>query len=398
MTVCPEPVSFHHKIGDVLLLSLLFLLGFLARFVFVPLMPLLEGELHMGHAQAGSLFLWMAVGFVSGQIFSGFLSSRIHHRGTLILSGLLVGGVLVFTPWAHSPALLKLLLAALGLAAGMHLPSAVATLAASVSRQDWGKAMGLHQTAPSLGMVLGPLLVEGALGWMSWRALVVTLGALSAGAGILYAWKGGSGAFPGRRPDLASLGDVLRLPGFWIMAVLFGAGIGAAVGVYSMLPLFLVHEKGWAPGPANILLGLSRLPGLVLTFLGGWLADRLGIRITMGSALILSGLTLVGMIPAQGRLLVLLVFLQPALITLFFAPAFAALSQAVPPARRSIATSFGPPLAFVIGGGLFPFLIGRFGDLGAFSTGLLGAGAYVAAVSALLPLLKFHPSADAEGC
>ncbi|RPJ21609.1 MAG: MFS transporter, partial [Desulfobacteraceae bacterium] len=54
---CPIPEPFRAKAGTVFFLAGLFLLNFMARFILAPLMPFLEQEIHITHAQAGSLFL-----------------------------------------------------------------------------------------------------------------------------------------------------------------------------------------------------------------------------------------------------------------------------------------------------------------------------------------------------
>ena len=85
---CPVPESFRSMLWNILFLAVLFFLAFIARFIFSPLMPVIESEMGITHAQAGTLFLVMSIGFFVGQVFSGFLSSRMNHRGSLALSAI----------------------------------------------------------------------------------------------------------------------------------------------------------------------------------------------------------------------------------------------------------------------------------------------------------------------
>lgn len=391
-------MSLRRILWDVVLISLMFFLGFLARFIFVPLMPTLEREWKISHEGAGTFFLFMAFGFISGQILSGLFSSRWNHRGNLIISAFLVGLSLFLVTLAPSLSILRIFLILLGFSAGLHLPSAVATIAASVDHEDLGKAMGVHQTAPILGMIIGPFLVEASFNVMSWRLLLCVISTSSVLLGLLFCLLGRTGSFAGKPPTVGHVKAVTGYPGFWVMVVIIGAGIGAAVGVYSMLPLFLIHEKGLNLSKANVLVGMSRIPCLFLTFLGGWLSDRLGMKITMAGSIIASGLALVGLVWSKGFLMNLFVFLQPALVSLFFAPAFAALSRCVPSTQRSIATSLAPPLAFVIGGGVIPYLLGYLGEHWSFSAGMGVIGIYSIGVAFLLMFLQFHPVEEGEGC
>jgi NNP family nitrate/nitrite transporter-like MFS transporter len=95
---CPIPEPFKANLGRILFLAGLFFLTFIGRFIFAPLMPAIEQELSISHVQAGALFLTMSLGFFVAQICSGFLSSRIKHKGTLVISTLGVGlALLVFS-------------------------------------------------------------------------------------------------------------------------------------------------------------------------------------------------------------------------------------------------------------------------------------------------------------
>ena len=99
---------------------------------------------------------------------------------------------------------IRLALIILGLAAGLHIPSALATITAMVRRQDWGKAMGVHSSAPTLGLVLGPLLVAALMGSVSWRTLIILLGAFSLFVGMAFLVFAKCGDFPGDAPKPAA--------------------------------------------------------------------------------------------------------------------------------------------------------------------------------------------------
>ena len=60
------------------------------------------------------------------------------------------------------------------------------------------------------------------------------------------------------------------------MILLFGLGVSATVGIYAMLPLYLVTERHVEASWANTIAALSRSHGPYLGLLGGWASDRLG--------------------------------------------------------------------------------------------------------------------------
>ena len=180
-----------------------------------------------------------------------------------------------------------------------------------------------------------------------------------------------------------------RQPGleFWLMVILFSMGISATLGVYSILPMFLVSEHGMAEQSANMLVGISRSTTLITAFFGGWLSDRFGSLKTMTVVLLLTGLftALLGFGP--GQLLQAWVWLQPLLAVCFFAPAFSALSQIGSPDARNIVISVAIPISFVLGGGVVPAGITRLADSGHFGLGLILAGLFIGSGSLLIRLL-----------
>jgi len=394
---CPIPEPFSAKAGTIFFITGLFLLNFLARFILAPLMPFLVEELHVSHAQAGSLFLLISSGFAFAQFGSGFVSSRLSHRKALILSGIAVGIALLGLGVARSLWTIRLALVALGLAAGLHIPSALATITAMVRRQDWGKALGVHSSAPTLGLVLGPLMVAALVGLVSWRILVMLLGVLSLLAGSCFLVFGKDGDFPGDAPRPSVLNRIIRLPSFWFMLVLFVMSLGGSVGVFTVLPLYLIAEQGMDKTFANMVLGLAQISGFLAVLGGGWFADRAGPRPAMAVLLVAGGAANIFLGLLSGRWLLIALFIQPALVGSFFPGAFSALSRIVPPSLRNVTASVVIPVAFLTGVGVFPALYGYLGQIRSFGLGFVLAGCFML----LGPLFAFALTFiehEQEGC
>jgi NNP family nitrate/nitrite transporter-like MFS transporter len=156
-----------------------------------------------------------------------------------------------------------------------------------------------------------------------------------------------------------------------------------------MLPLYLVTERGIDRNWANTLIALSRISGLGMAFVAGWVTDRLGALRTLGSVFLITGITtvLLGILPDS--LIVLMVFLQPIVAVCFFPPGFAALSSIGPPRNRNLAISFTIPVAFVLGGGAIPTGIGMMGDAGSFALGISLVGGLILTGVILSRYLRF---------
>jgi len=337
-------------------------------------MPTIQRELNIGHGEAGSLFLLISLGYFAGLLGSGFVSSRFTHRITIILSSLAVGGSLLAVALSQRLWGIWSGLILLGLSAGLYLPSGIAILTDMVNPRDWGKATAVHQLSTGLGFIVAPLLAEGLMIWFSWRGVLALLGGTAVVAGVAFTrFKGG--AFSGETIlSSQALRVLFTQASFWIMVTLFSIGIGANIGVYSMLPLYLVAEKGLERGCANILLALSRIAGLPVAFLMGWLADRIGSRRALGGVLLATGMATVLLGMAHGVSIIPVLFLQTPLAGSFFTVGVPALSRISPPQIRNVAVSFTLSVANLLGGGAIPAGIGIMGEEGFFPVGIILVG------------------------
>ncbi|MGD9364422.1 MAG: MFS transporter [Desulfobacteraceae bacterium] len=395
---CPMPEPFRDKIGITVFIAWLFFLGFVTRVMFAPLMPAIERDLGINHSQAGSLFLLMSIGYLLAPFCSGLISSRINHRGALKLSAWAVGVALLPFTFVNALWPIRFLLVMIGLSAGVHLPSAIATITAEVQKKDWGKALSVHQCAPPLSFVSAPIVAAVLLNWFSWRYVLVLWALLALASALAFSYRGKGGDFPGQLPSPQNVKQIIAKPSFWIMVLLFAMAMGGNAGIYSMLPLFFVNERGFDLTWANTLIGLSQTSGVIMVFVAGWITDRIGQIPSMVITLLATAVLTVLLGLLENTALVIVLFLQPAVLSSFFPAAFAALSRIAPPSLRSVTNALGPPLAFLIGGGVLPAVIGYMGETYTFSSGIVAAGGFMAVGPLLLLFLKLGQYDDQSGC
>ena len=193
-------VSFRTHVPLLLYLTGIFFLTFLARIVLTPLLPAIEGDLNIGHGKAGSLFLNISLGFFTGVLGSGLVSSHLTHRWTIILSSVAVEVSLLAVSLSHTLCWIRLGLIMVGLSTGLYLPSGIATLTDIVNPKDWGKAIAVHELAPILSFITALLLAEGLMIWFSWWGVVSVVGGAAIVAGGIFTCLGRGGAFFWRDP------------------------------------------------------------------------------------------------------------------------------------------------------------------------------------------------------
>ena len=390
-----EPARFLSAVRPVFFLVLIFLLNFIARIILSPLLPTIEKELRITHGQAGFFFFLISAGYLIGLLGSSFFASRTSHKITIVVSSTGVGIALVGISLASSLWTMRVGLVVLGLAAGLYIPSAIAAITSVIKQDHWGKAIAVHELAPNLAFFISPFFAELFLRSASWRSALAVLGASSLLASLAYHRYGRGGEFAGESPASDAFGALVRAPAFWLMLIMFGLGVSSTIGVYAMLPLYLVNERRMEPTWANTVVALSRAHGPFLGLLGGWVTDRLGPRRTMVVSLSFTGIAtlLLGMVSGWWTSAVVLI--QPLVAVWFFPAAFAALALIAGPNARNLAVAFTVPFGFMIGGGAIPTFIGMMGDAGLFRFGFVFAGALIACGGILAFLLKLPQSGKA---
>jgi MFS transporter, NNP family, nitrate/nitrite transporter len=390
MTPVPNQTSSNFPYVTVVFLTAIFFLNFIIRIIISPLMPTILEDMGLTPDQAGSFFLVSASGYCVALLCSGFVSSRFLHVKTIMFSAIATGLMMVMTGLSHDLTLMRWTVFAAGMAAGLYLPSGIAILTTTVAEKNWGKAMGIHELAPNVSFLLAPVLCEALLLWMTWRQVLFCVGAASILMGLSFLRFSRIRDFAGKAPNFKAFAPLAATPSFWCMMLLFSLGVSGTLGIYAMLPLFLVNAHGMTQAQANTLITLSRVATLPMPLVIGWISDRFGLKPVLATVLALNGLLVFGIGVSNGFLLQVWVFCQPVVAVCFFPPAFAALSHIGSEEMRSVAVSFTIPAAFLVGGGLVPSLIGILGDKGWFTAGFMAAGGLVLAGAAVPFFLTFH--------
>jgi len=356
-------------------LGVLFFLNIASRLVLGPLLPVIEGEFGLRHSGAGSLYFFLAAGSCVGLYLSGHVASRLSHRATIAVSGMTLGGALLAIAFTPSLLGIRAELLLLGIGAGLYLPSGVAVLTENTHEGSWGRVLAIHELGPNLGYICAPLIAELLLGFFAWQGVLGSMGVpaiLLSGAFLL---SGLGGTAPARRPGGATIALLARDRSFWGVASLFAVSIGLGLGIYSMMPLFLVNDMGMDRVHANLITGLSRISGLFSVFLAGALADRIGRPRTAVLSLGAAGTCAILLGVAQGPWITpLLAFLQAASAASFYPAGFALLSSVFPLPVRNLAVSMVLIVATLFGSGGVPPLIGVLADTVSFSFAFGAAG------------------------
>jgi len=178
------------KIRLLFLFWSLWFLNFSTRSILSPLLPLIEDELVLTHARAGSLFLCMSFGFTLSVFMSGWISKHIGYKRSIIISFFALALALIGFRFAETYFYFAAVSFFVGLTSGIYFPCAIPLITSIFSRENWGKVIGFHETAASSSFLAIPILVTLALRFFHWKSCFLIL----SGACLLAIFF--SGCFP----------------------------------------------------------------------------------------------------------------------------------------------------------------------------------------------------------
>ena len=172
------------------------------------------------------------------------------------------------------------------------------------------------------------------------------------------------------------------------MAIIWICGMGANLGIYSIIPLYLTKELHLDMGYANTILGISRLGSVGVAIACGFLIDRFDLRKIMFLVMIITSVVTVLMGLAPAKYVGIVLFLQALFVTGLFPVGLVAIAKTFNREMRGLATGIITAASTVFGSGIIPYFLGISGDLYSFRLGITILGIFVALASTLVFHLK----------
>ena len=362
------------KIFFLLLFWSLWYVNFSSRTVISPLLPIIEDEFAISHAVAGSIFSFLSIGYTITLLLSGVLSPRIGYKRSIALGLLILMTSLFFLRYSTTYTSLAVASLFIGLGAGIYLPSAIPLITAVFGRNHWGKAIAFHETAASFSVFSIPLLTAIALRFLNWRDIFFILSAACLIVCVFFfIFSPDPSPQKGKRVRFSS---VLRRGDFWVMAILWVFASSCALGLYNVIPLFLVKENGMHLETANTIFGFSRIGGFFVAIIAGFLVDRYRAKKILFLVILLTGLSTMSLALAQTiPFLVVMLFVQATIYPAFFPVALVAISRLTDFNERSIFTGTTIAIGVIFGIGLTPVILGAVADVWNFKVGIFSLGA-----------------------
>ena len=284
-------------------------------FMIAGLLQLLAADLQVSAARAGQLVLLFALSYAIGSPLMAALFARIERRRLLIAGLAAFAAIALAGSLAQSFAQLALVRVALGLTAGVFLPTASAVAASLTAPSLRGRALAVVTGGGTVAVALGVPLGAWIAGWGGWRTAYLLIAAVAA----LATW----GLAIGLPRGLASAPAAARTPSFsvtrerGVLPALLTTMLWATGGFsfYTYIALFLSGTLGFSAEGVSAVFCAIGVAAAFGTAAGGWATDRFGAeRVAQGFALmlvaILAGLSFAAQMLPRGLALPLIVGLS----------------------------------------------------------------------------------------
>lgn len=375
----PPAESARYRWTVLVMLTLVYTFNFIDRQILVILQEPIKADLGLSDAQLGLLTGFsFALVYVTAGIPIAWLADRSNRRNIVVAS---------LTFWSFMTAISglvqnygQLLAARIGVGVGEAggSPPSHSMISDYFPPSSRGTALSFY----SMGIYIGVLFGFAAGGWIAenfgWRNAFFVIGI----PGILYAlavfWvvkEPERGQYdPGGVPAKSSLKETMAhlssRPTFWWISVGCAFTAFVSYGNGNFMPSFLMRNHGLSLSEVGVILGLiSGLSGATGTFLGGFLADRLGVRDMRWYIWIPMLGALSAMIPAYYTLLgdnttLIIAAMIPSQIlgALYLGPCIATCHNLVSPGMRAMASAILYFVLNIIGLGLGPLTVGILSD------------------------------------
>jgi len=315
-----------------------------------PILPSLADKLHATPSQVELLFTSYLVVTALMMLITGWVSSRLGAKRTLILGLALI---VVFTTLAASAGSIDGIIGfriGWGLGNALFIATSLSVIVAS-ARGGFAGAIVLYETALGVGIATGPL-VGGLLGNVSWRGPffgVAVLMAISLTATAVLLPKTPP---VGRRESITEPIKALRhrsLATTSVVGLLYNWGFFTLLG-YSP---FLMHLSPLRLG--SVFFGWGALVAIFAVFGAPWLKERFGTARTLyGNFVLLAvDLAVIGTWPDNRMVVIAAVVVAGAFLGVSNTLVTTAVMSIAPVERPVASATYG--FVRFIGGGLAPF-------------------------------------------
>jgi MFS transporter, ACS family, D-galactonate transporter len=267
-----------------------FALAYMARQSLYSTFGLLRSELGFSEAQLGlttTVFTWV---YGISNALGGRVADRVSKRRVIVGSLVFWSISLVVTSASTSPVMLLAGRSLMGLAQSFYVPAALALIASLHDSGTRSRAITLHGTGQSVGVMAGAYYGAAMSEQLGWRAMLCVLAAFTCAYALVlrFALRADTPAAPavasaGEKPRGMGLPGLFSIPTYTLVC-LCAVAVGANVWMlYTWLP-DLLRERFQLPMTEAAVIATTSIevPMMVGMFAGAFLGDWVSKRWKIG--------------------------------------------------------------------------------------------------------------------
>lgn len=261
-----------------LLLYGLFMADFIARLGVNSILPLIQKDLSLTDVEVGSLASIVLLSMALFVLPISFYGERTSRKYAITLSALVWGVGSLLSGLASSFSLLFVSRFAVGLGNSAYAPLSNSLLTSMYEKAQWGKKIGLYNTAMTFGGAIGAIYFAKLAEISSWRMAFYIIGALSIVLALSSLSLPKAEEKQNESKNKVNFKDAknMLIKNKALLFMSLGAGVGIfiiqAVGAWTSI--YFVRELGYSVMDSAKLIGLSALLAALGFPLGGMILDK----------------------------------------------------------------------------------------------------------------------------
>jgi MFS family permease len=344
---------------------------------FYILLPLIGKELGLSYTEIGFLMSAQHIAGALSNLPGGMIVDAIGKKGYLMAASLFwVGFPYALMSLTHSMWMLVVCVMLVGIGNNLWHPAAIPTLAHQYPQRK-GLVLSFHGMGGNVGEALAPLAAGALLAWFSWRAVVVInivpglvmaalivllVGALNTSRAEDDHVNVGSKTPWSFRQYLSDLMSLIRDRALMLICISAGFRTLTQTGLLVFLPVYLAYEQGYSPIAVGVCMTVLQIAGLIAGPIAGHLSDKIGRQKVVLSSMLLTGITIIGMVFAGQSFLFILFVALVGFFLYAMRPVMQAWAVENTP-KRLAGTGVGLQFTILsIGGSIGPALFGLIAD------------------------------------
>jgi len=371
------------------MLTLVYAFNFIDRQILVILQEAIKLDMGLSDSQLGLLSGFsFALVYITAGIPIAYWADRSNRRN--IIAGALAvwSGMTALSGLAQNYTHLLLARIGVGIGEAGGSPPAHSMISDYYPPQRRATALAIYSTGVHIGVLLG-FALGGLLSQVyGWRMAFMLVGLPGVAFALLFVltvrepqrgrWEHSAGT-TGYRPGMGETAAALTTyPSFWLLAA--GCGVASFVGYGNgnFAPSYLIRNHGFSVGEVGVVLAIfGGGGGLLGTFLGGFLADRLGSRdkrwylwLPASASALALPLGFPYLLLDNTPVAVAFMFLTTLTINTYLGPCLAIAHTLVPAPMRALTSAILLLVLNLIGLGLGPLTVGLLSDYFASHAGI----------------------------